>query len=515
MIRQTFAAALAMLLAAGCTTVEKTTYTETARADATKAAAPAPAPREELVSSIEDKFNDERFFNAHWGVLVKSLDSGEVWYERNADKLFIPASNQKIPTAVSALTYLGPDFRYETAVGHTGTIEGDTLNGDLVVFGTGDPTLYERFFDDSKEVFREWAAMLKDRGITRITGDIIGDDDAWTDERTGSGWPFDELTPWYYAEFGPLTFNENYVDIDIVPPDSPDGKAGLEPNVESDYYDLVNNIRVVEEGNNYISMYRPIGKNTIMLSGQVRAGTDAFEETPTITNPTKWYVWVLKETFQEEGIAVEGLPVDCDELAAWEKSPEDLPRLITHESPPLGEIIQMLMKRSQNVFAETMIYTMGWKAEGRGTFSSGRRVIHQQLEEEFGIDPSGYNYSDGSGLSRYNYISPRIIATIYEGMLDHEYKETWWEAQSIAGVDGTMRSRMRDTAAEGNVRGKTGRVYAVRACSGYVTTADGELLAFSFLCNGHQRSSGEVDAIYDDVLVKLAEYSEKEDEQAK
>lgn len=463
--------------------------------------------REELIKKIEDKFDDERFFNAHWGVLIQSLDDDEVWLEINADKLFLPASNEKILTTAAALLYLGPDFKYETKVCHTGEINGDTLEGDLVVYANGDPTLYDRWLGNSTAVFEDWAGQLKQQGITAINGRIIGDDNAWNDEHTGSGWPFDELTPWYYAEYGPLNFNENYVDIDIVPPETVDGEVKLVPNVESSYYTLINKIKVVEEGSNNISMYRPIGENTITLSGTVVAGSKTFEETPTITNPTLWYVHVLKEVLEANGIEVTGAPTDVDDIDGWDKDVENLDCLITHYSPPLSEILIMLMKRSQNMFAETMVYTMGWKAQGKGTFSNGRRVVQEQLKK-MGIDPSGYNFSDGSGLSRYNYISPRIIATIYDKMLETKYANVWWDAQSIAGVDGTMARRMRDTPAQANVRGKTGRINAVRACSGYVATAGGERLVYSFQCNGHQRASSEVDEIYDAVLVMLASFDE-------
>ncbi len=472
----------------------------------TTAPAPTDADRESLVSAIREKLDDPRFFNAHWGIRIVSLQNGAVWFEQNAERLFIPASNQKIPTTAAALLTLGPDWRYPTVVATDGELRGDTLDGNLIVFGYGDPTIYERFYDDSKDLFRQWATVLRTRGITTITGDIVGDDNAWDDEHTGNGWPYDELTPWYYAEYGALTFNENYVDIDFVAPDTPDGDVTLVPNVESSYYTLINNVEAVAEGSNSISMYRPIGSNEIRLSGTVVAGSDPFERTPTITNPTQWYVHVLTEVLEEEGISVEGGPVDCDDIEGWEKTPDDVTVLIEHESAPLSEILQGLMKRSQNMYAENMVHTLGWHRDGRGTFRGGRAQVQMALEE-IGIDPDHYNFSDGSGLSRYNYISPLIITTIYEELWKREdTREFWWEMQAIAGEDGTLRRRMDGTAAEGKVRGKTGLVYAVRTLSGYAETGAGELLAFSFMCNAHQRSSSEVDGIYDDILVMLAEH---------
>jgi serine-type D-Ala-D-Ala carboxypeptidase/endopeptidase (penicillin-binding protein 4) len=465
--------------------------------------------KQELISQIEDIFDDERFASAHLGLLIESADTGEVWFDHQANKLFMPASNEKILTTASALNYLGPDFTFETHLCHDGSIDGETLDGNIIVFGNGDPTLYSKFYDDPCDQFRQWAGLLKEKGIHHIKGDLIGDDNAWNDDRIGEGWPHDELTPWYYAEYGPLTLNENYVDVMIHPPASVDGEVKLVPNLPSSYYTLVNKIKVIKEGNNNVWMYRPDKDNTITFSGTVVAGSKAFEKTPTITNTTKWYMHVLKEVFEEEGIKVDGDTVDCDDIDGWNHRADDFTLLTTQKSVPLSDILILLMKRSQNVYAETMVYTMGWKATGKGSFRTGREVVKEQLAK-LGVEPGSYNYSDGSGLSRYNYISPRIIATIYKAMLHNQYSNQWWEAQAIAGVPpGTLRNRMKDTAAENNMRGKTGMINAVRSVSGYVKTADDEQLVLSFLINAHQRSSTEIDAMYDKVIVLLAEYSEK------
>ncbi len=459
--------------------------------------------RTEIVEQIKENFDDERFFNAHWGVLIKSMDTGDIWWAHNEDKLFLPASNEKIPTTAAALNYLGPDFKLETHVSTDGKIVDGVLDGNLIVFGTGDPTIYTRFFDSPLQVFEGWAEQLKEKGITQINGNIIGDDDAWSDDHVRGSWPLGDLTPWYYAEYGPLTFNENYVDIQIIPPETVDGTVTLEPNVKSSYYTLDTDIEVVEEGRNRISLYRERDSNIIKVSGQVVAGSRSFERTPTITNPTKWYVHVLTETLEANGIDVLGGPVDCDEIDGWDHTPEDFETLIVHESPEMVEILKGLMKRSQNMYAESIPHILGWKATGEGTFSAGRQVIRDELAQ-FGVDGDGFQYSDGSGLSRYNYISPSIIVKIYEGMLEGPYGDEWYECQSIAGVDGTLRGRMKDTPAENNVRGKTGTISNTRALSGYVTTAAGEKMVFSFLVNGHMRSSSEVNDVTDPSLALIA-----------
>lgn len=492
------------LLAIGCASSQAPVVIETEVVETVSPFVETSA-RDKMIAEIAERFNDPEFSNAHFGVKIKSLKTGEVWYEQNEEKFFLPASNQKIPTTAAAMLTLGPDYRYETTVSHTGTLANGVLNGDLVVRGTGDPTIYSRFFSEPTEVFRGWAKDLKDQGVSRVTGNVIGDDNAWSDGHLGNGWPFSGLNAWYYAEFGPLTFNENYVDFMIVPPATVDGEVGIVPNVASRYFTVKNEIEVADSGRNSASGRRQHYSNDITYTGSVVAGADSFENTTTITNPTLWYATVLMETLQDEGIVIEGAAVDCDDIAGYSFDVDAAPRLITHQSPPLGEILKALMKRSQNMYAENMVYTLGYEASGRGTFSSGRDAIQEALKS-IGVEPSEYVFSDGSGLSRFNYLSPNVIIKIYEAMYNSEQKDAWWEAQAIAGVDGTISRRMRGTAAEGNVRGKTGTIANTRSLSGYVTTADGELLAFSFLCNGHTQGAAAVDRIYDFALEQIANY---------
>jgi serine-type D-Ala-D-Ala carboxypeptidase/endopeptidase (penicillin-binding protein 4) len=454
---------------------------------------------------MNERLDDPAFDESLWGVLLESLETGEIWYERNADRLFVPASNQKILTAAAAYRALGPDFVFSTTVHHTGRIFGETLQGDLVVWGNGDPTLYNRFHSDPRDVFRKWARDLRERGITRITGNIVGDDSAWEDKHVGSGWPQDEITPWYYAEFGPLQFNENYVDLRFIPPAEVGGELRIQPNVESGYFTLINEVRVVASGSNNVSMNRPMHSNVITLSGTVVAGSQPFERTPTITNPTLFYVTALKETLEAEGIRVEGEPVDIDDLADWPHETGSLPLLATHESPPLSRIVPAFMKRSQNMYGETLVYAMGWHETGEGTFAAGREVVRRELST-FGIDRERFRFSDGSGLSRYNHISPRMIVAINRGMVESEFRELWLESQAVAGQDGTLRNLRNETLQGADLRAKTGTLFAVRSLSGFLTTAGGERLLFSVINNGSLRGSRAVDAVVHDVLEMVAEF---------
>ncbi|MDA3860295.1 MAG: D-alanyl-D-alanine carboxypeptidase/D-alanyl-D-alanine-endopeptidase [Melioribacteraceae bacterium] len=454
---------------------------------------------------IDAKFQDTLFAHAHWGVLIESLTTGDIWYEQNMDKMFMPASNEKIPTAATALTTLGPDFVFTTSLSYKGEILDSVLYGDLIVNGIGDPTFYTRFFNDPRDPFFSWTDTLLKLGIKKIDGNIIGDDSAFDDNGYGNGWSHDGLDSWYSAESGALQFNENYVDLQIIPPTRIEDSVKIIPNIESNYFSRINKTTISDTGRTRVSINRPFGTNNIIVSGVVIAGSKAFERTPSISNPTLFYTTVLKETLIDKGILVTGEAIDCDDIENWELDYTNSEPILLHYSPPLNEILKGLMKRSQNMYAETMVKTMGWHESGIGSFREGKKVVEKVLKD-FGIEPNTYAYRDGSGLSRYNYISPHQIVKILKGMRNSKYWDTWKEILPIAGVDGTLRRRMKGTKAEGNVIAKTGTISNVRGLSGYLTTSDGEEIVFSFLINGHLRSSKDTETITDSVLSIIAEY---------
>ncbi len=458
-----------------------------------------------LKQKIQERFDDSMFAHAHWGVLIKSLKTGETWYERNSGKMFMPASNEKIPTAAAALVTLGPDFTFETYLNYEGVIKDSILEGNLVVYGNGDPTLYTRLSKDPLGLFKSWAAKLSSMGIKKITGNIIGDDNAFEDYPYGYGWCYDDLDAWYSAEIGPLQLNENCVDLKIIPPSTKEKKLTVIPNLPSSYYQIEDLTTVGDTGNTRISVTRKFETNTIKISGYVKAGTKELEETPSLHNPTLFYVTVLKEELERNGIKVLGEPKDCDDILDWKTSIHNLNLIDKNNSPLFKNILAGLMKPSQNLYAETFTRVLGWKKTGIGSFKQGKTVVEDVLKQ-FGVQTGTYAYMDGSGLSRYNYTSPEILVHILEGMRHHPYWNDWYNALPVAGVDGTLRNRMKGTPAEGNVHAKTGTISNVRGLSGYITTLGGEELVFSFLVNGHLRSSYETEMITDDVLKMLAEF---------
>ena len=465
---------------------------------------PVPVLRMEL----SEIFADPAFGNAHWGVMVQSLETGEIIYRQNADKLFMPASNNKLITAAVSLARLGGDHRFQTRVAATGPITEDgTLEGDLVVVGGGDPAISERFHDDDPTaVFRDWADSLAARGIKRITGDIVGDDDLFDDVHIGPGWSWDYLDSYYAAEIGALLYNEGAVTYRIAPGDSVGAPASVESLPPTRYLNLDADIVTVADSIGvFVRADRSPFTNEARLWGEIWVNGDTITRYIAPHDPTLFFVTVLTEVLQAEGIEIGGGPADLDDLSG-DTTADSLETLFVHQSPTLAEIVEPFLKRSQNQIGEMLMRYLGAAITGTGSGRAGREAVEGTLTG-WGLTPKSYIYVDGSGLSRYNYVSPDALVRLLRVMARRPEFDVFYEALPIAGVDGTLRSRMRGTRAEDNARAKTGSIANSRALSGYVTTLEGEMLIFSMIANNFDVSSRAAEYLQDLAIERLANFS--------
>jgi D-alanyl-D-alanine carboxypeptidase/D-alanyl-D-alanine-endopeptidase (penicillin-binding protein 4) len=502
-------ATLAALVCAGCA------------AAGAGPAQPGPAtPVGRLRVELEEIFADPAFANAHWGVEVQSLETGEILYRRDAEKLFMPASNNKLLTASVALARLGTDYRFHTRIAASGSIgEDGTLDGNLVVVGGGDPAISERFYDDDPtRPFRDWADSLKALGVERIAGDIVGDDDLYDDVHLGPGWAWDDLSDYYAAEIGALLYNEGVVTYKIMPGDSAGAPAHVLVSPPTDYLSVEYDIVTVSDSSIYFPERGPLPgtsirserrpfSNQARIWGTIWAGRDTVTRYIAVHDPTMFFVSVLKEVLEDEGIEVAGRPFDIDSLPPGGLG-DSLETLFVHESPPLAEIVIPFLKRSQNQIAEMLLRQIGAADSDTGSVRAGRRAVRATLGG-WGLTESSYIYVDGSGLSRYNYLSPDAIVRLLRIMYRRPEFDAFYEALPIAGVDGTIESRMTGTRAEDNARAKTGYIANSRALSGYVTTLDGEMLAFSMIANNFDESIDAAEYLQDLAVERLANFTRR------
>jgi D-alanyl-D-alanine carboxypeptidase/D-alanyl-D-alanine-endopeptidase (penicillin-binding protein 4) len=465
-------------------------------------------PRQTLRADLERIFADPNFDNAQWGVEVVSLDRGETLYEHNSYRLYMPASNNKLLTAAAALVRLGPDYHIETAVSTDGEIAGGVLKGSLIVTGTGDPSFAPRFHSgDPFAVFKDWARQLKEKGVARIEGNLVGDDRAFPEPWLGGSWEWDDLPYGYAAAVSPLQFNENTVTIEIAPADGEGAAASVQSRPLPDYLTVDCRVLTGPEGSETrIDIERAETGESVIVRGRIALKGSPNTQTVAVRYPTMFYLRALKRSLQGEGVDVER----CNLIRAQASSYAGavMNRLWTHASPPLAEILKPLLKVSQNLYAETLTRTLGLVAGREGTLEKGKAVVQESLRS-MGIEPGTYQYADGSGLSRRNLISADLLVRIFKYMYHQKCFSQFYDALPIGGVDGTIASRMKGTKAENNVHAKTGTMGGVRSLSGYVRTADGEMLAFAMIANNFLASSKAAEYVQDSAAERLANFTRK------
>lgn len=455
-----------------------------------------------LVAEIDARLQEPGLKGGFQGLIIQSLADGSVWYERNPDRLFLPASNQKLLVSAAALDLLGPDWRYTTTLLHTG--RGDcrgTLRGDLYLKGSGDPLLEEKDLDALVEA-------VKKTGIRRVAGRVFGDDGHFDKQRYGDGWAWDDMPFYYSAPVSALNLNENVVVLRI----SPGAKAGdparvtLSPPVKHIRV-LVRATTAAANEKTTLRIRREIGREVITIEGTLAWNAPESDRRPvpvTVENPTLYAAAVLTERLRRAGIRVDR---EAEEGSAPQKEGTEI---ASHRSPPLSEILQRLNKPSDNLIAECLLKTLGAEKEeqGRGTFAAGRAVVTRWLRS-IGVEEADIDMTDGSGLSRQNYVTPRALALLLRRMYSHPYAKVFLDSLPVAGVDGTLRNRMRSTPAEKNCRAKTGTLSRVSSLSGYVTTADGEALLFVILMNNHKAPRAVSVEVQNEIVARLAGWTKQ------
>ena len=467
-------------------------------------ARPAPPALTTLQHDIDSVLAQPILAHGSWGVLVKSLKSGETLYTLNAGKLMMPASNMKIVTLAAAAEKLGWDYTYNTKLVAVGAVSNGVLKGDLVVSGNGDPSLVAAD-GMADRVFAEWAARLKQRGIRAIDGRVIGDDNGFEEETLGFGWMWDDLPTEDSAGVGALQYNEGAVAVTVAPGPSAGDAAGISIAPAGSGLTIVHTVTTGAAGTaRSISARRLHGSMRLELDGTIAAGAPAAILAVSVDNPTQFYVSALRLALIANGIDVRGAAVDIDEV-------RDAPAagaapIVSYQSAPLSALAVRLMKISQNQYAETFLKSVSSGPGVVPTAAAGWKAA-AAIFEGWGVPAGTLIQRDGSGLTRYNFVTPEALVTILAHVYrDSRLREPFEASLPIAGRDGTLANRMKGTPAEANARAKTGSMTGVRGTSGYVTSADGEPLVFAILANMYDSPAATITAAEDAIVVRLAQF---------
>jgi D-alanyl-D-alanine carboxypeptidase/D-alanyl-D-alanine-endopeptidase (penicillin-binding protein 4) len=494
-------AAAATLLLGGC-----------AAAPAAPVPMPAAAPwRAALAAAADSMLGEAKWANAHWGVLLVNPRTGDTLYTRNAGQLFMPASNQKIVTGATALAILGPEYRWRTAVAvERGALRDGVVRGDLHVVGRGDPTVSDRMRGDAMAPLLAVADSLRAGGVRRIEGTVVASGEAFPGAYWGYGWGWDDFDEPYSAGVSEVLFNDGFARVVVLggarPGDAPTVRVGPAPSaLPLDVHVVTATPGVVGQGTTAtrVTARWQDERRRHRLDGVVSVG-DSAVLTLAFRDPRRAYAAALGDALRARGIAVDTAPARRRPCADAPCPAPALDTLHTLVSPTLREVLPALEKPSQNQIAEMVFLTMGLERAGRGSADSARRVVGDQLRL-WGVTPErDVAVRDGSGLSRHDYLTPTAVVRILDAVRQRPDFRVFHDALPVAGVDGTLAARMKGTPAEGNVHAKTGTVDKARSLSGYVTSADGELLLFSILCNNFTQPTREVDRVADALLARLA-----------
>jgi D-alanyl-D-alanine carboxypeptidase/D-alanyl-D-alanine-endopeptidase (penicillin-binding protein 4) len=345
-------------------------------------------------------------------------------------------------------------------------------------------------------------------GVTNINGNIVGDDNLFDDIGLGNGWAWDYETDWYAAQSSAISYNDNCVDITIYYNQNHDSViVSSKPNLRNIV--ILNNVKpAVGNEKTNIDVIRERGTNVITVSGKFRKDADSLITYATVQNPTQFAMLVLKNRLEKRGIRVNGYAIDIDD---YERTINysDLELLFTSYSENLGEIIKVINKNSQNFFAEQLLKTIGLEKLGFGSVTNGVMAV-KEMFADIGLNPENIVMADGSGLSHINMVTPRQVVELLKYMYSNKkvYSE-FYNSLPIAGVDGTLGKRMKNTTAENVVRAKTGYISHVRSLSGYAVTGDNEPIAFSMIANNFSVPVKLAENIQDLVCLRLTNFRRK------
>jgi D-alanyl-D-alanine carboxypeptidase/D-alanyl-D-alanine-endopeptidase (penicillin-binding protein 4) len=458
----------------------------------------------ELAINIDDILQDSSLQQTRTGLKIVSLETGQIMYSRNSQQLFHPASNMKMLTTATALKRLGPNFKFETVLYcDTGAVSDSVISGNLYLKGYGNPDLTT---DDLRRIVHD----LKSIGIRYIRGNLICDESYFDDLHLGNGWMWDDASDWYWAPISALTANDNCVGITV----KPGNRIGqpllvtLEPATA--YMKIENRGTTLAPGD---TLNRKLFKvkrkwkkpeNTIVIEGGLTINESPKSFDIDVMGAALYTGTLFAELLQDQNIILDG---NIEEGVV----PDTNTVLVQHKSAPLSWAVFNTNKISDNLSAECILKTIGAEEKGvPGTAEKGISAIYQYLAE-IGVDSSTYKLADGSGVSRYNIITPDLIINLLEDMhSDFSIQAEFKNSLPIAGIDGTIENRMKDSAAEGKLRAKTGSLSGVSTLSGYTTTADNELLAFSIIMEHFVVPTNQIRSIQDTIGALISSFSRKQ-----
>ncbi len=474
---------------------------------------------QELRRKIDEAIASSNVHGARWGIFAMRIRDGRVLYSRDANLGFTPASNMKLYTTAVALDLLGPDFRWRTSVYADAAPDPQgTISGDLTLYGRGAPDLeISSTGNQTVPSVSKLADDLFKAGVRRVRGNIVGDESYFRGEPLGDGWLWNDVQWYFGAEVSALTIGGNEVNIVVAPSTHANEPASIKVQPETGYVDVVNETATVERGKPAtIGITRGLSDNTVRVWGDFPLGGRGFGARISVHKPALWAARLFRDQLKSRGIVVDGHAVSRDAKSDSETerfNPATAVEIASLTSKSLAEIAYRTNKRSLNLEAELILRTLGRekgamaadpdprRMANRGDDKAGSAVVRQWLEHH-GVPVELLALHDGSGLSRLNLVTPEATGRLLAAMTKVSAANVFRDTLPVAGRDGTLSSRMNSIS--NRVFAKTGMLTYTEALSGYAVTSNGDLIAFSIICN-NESGAGDSAPTIDQIARLLAE----------
>jgi D-alanyl-D-alanine carboxypeptidase/D-alanyl-D-alanine-endopeptidase (penicillin-binding protein 4) len=425
-----------------------------------------------------DEYINQLPDGANLALMVQKVGAQEPDIDYHGKQMALPASTQKVITALAALLQLGPDFRFTTTLESKGTVTDGVLKGDLVARFGGDPTL-------KRQNIRNMVAILKKSGVQKIEGNVLIDTSIFASHDKAPGWPWNDMTQCFSAPPAAAIVDRNCFSVSLYSAQKPGDLAYIRV---ASYYpvNMFSQVRTLARGSSegqYCELdVVPGDLNRFTLTGCLPQRTDPLPLAFAIQDGASYAGAIIKAELKDAGITYTGT------LLRQTQVNEPGTVIASTQSAPLHDLLKIMLKKSDNMIADTVFRMIGHARFGvPGTWRAGSDAVRQILRQQAGVDIGNTIIADGSGLSRHNLIAPATMMQVLQYIAQHDSELNYISMLPLAGYDGSLQYRagLHEAGVDGKVSAKTGSLQGVYNLAGFITTASGQRMAFVQYLSGY------------------------------
>lgn len=466
--------------------------------------------KEVIQRKIDSLVNSPFLENGFFGISIKSVNSDKNIVEFNAKKSLHPASTMKLISSATALMALGEDFKYSTILEYSGQIKDSVLIGNIIIRGSGDPSLGSWRFKnqpDYKQLTDKWVKKIKELGVKEIRGRIFGDGSFFDENVVPDTWTWGDTGNYYGAGSYGLNMNENLYWVTFKPSNYMESSTLVKTSPDLPYYQKINRVLTDKSGTgDQVNIYSTPYQNVLIMQGFVPAGND-FSVKGSIPDPALFSAYFLQKKLLENGITVSETPLsylEANKKNIYYPKPFQTSQIDTLNSPPLCDLARECNFQSINLYAETFLKTPS-VLMNLGSSTEDAIMGLKQIWQTKNVKLDGLKMKDGSGLSPSNGITPNNMTDVLKAMYLEKSFGAFYESIPIVGVSGTVANLGKKSRAVGNVRAKSGSIDGVRAYAGYFTARNGEMICFSMMLNKYNSDLGSATRELEKLMILMVE----------